>query len=107
MSSPTGTPPTSTLSSGCCAGSTPTSRTSTAAPGPATDDPLTGGLGLWTPAPRMRDAGLVSSAVLPVGRSAELALATALVRDLGDGRAGALIVEGEGGIRKTHLVHAL
>ncbi len=49
----------------------------------------------------------MSPAAVSVGRSVEFALATDMARDLGDGRAGALIVEGEAGIGKTHLVHAL
>ena len=55
----------------------------------------------------MRDADRVSSAPPPVGRSVEFALATAAVRALVDGHAGALVVEGEAGIGKTHLVQAL
>jgi chromosomal replication initiation ATPase DnaA len=55
----------------------------------------------------VRDADRVSSAPPPVGRSVEFALATAAVRALVDGRAGALVVEGEAGIGKTHLVQAL
>ena len=42
-----------------------------------------------------------------VGRSVESALAAAAVRELGDGRPGALAVEGEAGIGKTQLVQAL
>jgi DNA-binding CsgD family transcriptional regulator/tetratricopeptide (TPR) repeat protein len=42
-----------------------------------------------------------------VGREAELALAAAAVRELGDGRAGALVFEGEAGIGKTWLVERI
>jgi DNA-binding CsgD family transcriptional regulator len=42
-----------------------------------------------------------------VGRETELAVAAAAVRDLGEGRASVLVVEGEGGIGKTRLVQDL
>lgn len=49
----------------------------------------------------------MASAAPPVGRSVELARAAAALRELAAGRAGSLIVEGEPGIGKTHLVQAL
>ena len=49
----------------------------------------------------------VSSVEELVGREAELALAAAAVRGLADGRAGALVVEGEAGIGKTRLVQRI
>jgi DNA-binding CsgD family transcriptional regulator/tetratricopeptide (TPR) repeat protein len=42
-----------------------------------------------------------------VGREAELALAAAAVRQLSEGRASALVVEGEAGIGKTRLVQRI
>ena len=62
---------------------------------------------LWTTPTTVRHAEGVSSAPRLLGRSAEFALAAATVGELGDGRAGALIVEGEAGIGKTHFVEAL
>ena len=59
------------------------------------------------PVTPVRHAEGVSSAARLVGRSAEIAFAAAAARELGDGRASALIVEGEAGIGKTHLVQAL
>jgi DNA-binding CsgD family transcriptional regulator/tetratricopeptide (TPR) repeat protein len=55
----------------------------------------------------VRQAVGMPSAVRHVGRSAELALAAAAVRELGDGRVHALTVEGEAGIGKTHLVQVV
>ncbi len=46
----------------------------------------------------------MSSAEGLVGREVELALAAAAVRDLSEGRASALVIEGEAGIGKTRLV---
>ncbi len=43
----------------------------------------------------------------PVGRGVELEVATAAVRQLGDGRASVLVIEGEAGIGKTRLVQAI
>ena len=42
-----------------------------------------------------------------VGREAEFAVAAAAVRELGEGRASALVIEGEAGIGKTRLVQSL
>ena len=42
-----------------------------------------------------------------VGREAELALVTAAVRELGEGRASVLVVQGEAGIGKTRLVQSI
>ena len=42
-----------------------------------------------------------------VGREAELALAAAAVRDLSEGRASTLVIEGEAGIGKTRLVDCI
>lgn len=42
-----------------------------------------------------------------VGREAELAVASAALRELGEGRASALVVEGEAGIGKTRLVQSV
>jgi DNA-binding CsgD family transcriptional regulator/tetratricopeptide (TPR) repeat protein len=42
-----------------------------------------------------------------VGREAELGLAAAAVRQLGEGRASALAIEGEAGIGKTRLVQSI
>ena len=42
-----------------------------------------------------------------VGRETELALAAAAVRELGDGRASVLVIEGEAGIGKTRLVQSI
>jgi DNA-binding CsgD family transcriptional regulator len=49
----------------------------------------------------------VSSAQGLVGREAELALAAAAVRRLGEGRASVLVIEGEAGIGKTRLVQSI
>ena len=49
----------------------------------------------------------MSSAEGPVGREAEFALAAAVVRQLSDGRASALAIEGEAGIGKTRLVQSI
>ncbi|HET6967449.1 MAG TPA: AAA family ATPase, partial [Ornithinibacter sp.] len=49
----------------------------------------------------------MSAAELLVGREAELAEAGAAVRRLVEGRAGALVIEGEAGIGKTHLVRSV
>src|SRR6516225_1870432 len=49
----------------------------------------------------------VSSAEGLVGREAELAVAAAAVRQLSEGRASALAVEGEAGIGKTRLVQSI
>lgn len=49
----------------------------------------------------------VSAAELLVGRDAELAQAAAAVRELAAGRAGSLVIEGEAGIGKTHLVRRI
>jgi predicted ATPase len=46
----------------------------------------------------------MSSAGGLVGREVELALAAAAVRDLSEGRASVLVIEGEAGIGKTRLV---
>ena len=42
-----------------------------------------------------------------VGREAEFAVAAAAVRELSEGRASALAIEGEAGIGKTRLVQSL
>jgi DNA-binding CsgD family transcriptional regulator/tetratricopeptide (TPR) repeat protein len=49
----------------------------------------------------------VSSVAGLVGREAELALAAAAVRQLSEGRASVLVIEGEAGIGKTRLVQAI
>ena len=49
----------------------------------------------------------MSSAGRLVGREVELALATAAVRDLSEGRASVLVIEGEAGIGKTRLVECV
>ena len=49
----------------------------------------------------------MSSAEGLVGREVELALAAAAVRDLSEGRASALVIEGEAGIGKTRLVECV
>jgi DNA-binding CsgD family transcriptional regulator len=49
----------------------------------------------------------VSSVEGLVGREAELALAGAAVRELGEGRASVLAIEGEAGIGKTRLVQSI
>src|SRR6516162_10191343 len=49
----------------------------------------------------------LSSAVGLVGRVAELTVAAAAVGQLGEGRASALVIEGEAGIGKTRLVQAI
>ena len=49
----------------------------------------------------------VSSVVGLVGREAELGLAAAAVRQLSEGRASALAIEGEAGIGKTRLVRSI
>jgi hypothetical protein len=49
----------------------------------------------------------VSSAQPLVGREAELAMAGAAVRGLGEGRASVLAIEGEPGIGKTRLVQTV
>src|SRR5215471_14233120 len=49
----------------------------------------------------------VSSAEELVGREAELALAAAAVRQLSEGRASVLVIEGEAGIGKTRLVQSI
>ncbi|HZD01221.1 MAG TPA: AAA family ATPase [Actinomycetes bacterium] len=49
----------------------------------------------------------MSSADGLVGREAELALAAAAVRQLSEGRASALAIEGEAGIGKTRLVQSI
>ena len=49
----------------------------------------------------------VSSAEGLVGREGELALAAAAVRELGEGRASVLVIEGEAGIGKTRLVQSI
>ena len=60
--------------------------------------------GLW----RGRgEALMVSSAEGLVGREAELAVAAAAVRQLSEGRALALAIEGEAGIGKTRLVQSI
>lgn len=48
-----------------------------------------------------------SSARGLVGREAELALAAAAVRQLNEGQASALAIEGEAGIGKTRLVQSI
>ncbi|HET6663064.1 MAG TPA: AAA family ATPase, partial [Acidimicrobiales bacterium] len=50
---------------------------------------------------------MVSSADGLVGREAELAVAAAAVRQLGEGRASVLAIEGEAGIGKTCLVQGI
>ena len=50
---------------------------------------------------------MVSSADGLVGREAELALAAAAVRELSEGRASVLAIEGEAGIGKTRLVQSI
>jgi DNA-binding CsgD family transcriptional regulator len=42
-----------------------------------------------------------------VGREVDLAVAAAAVRELGEGRASALVIEGEAGIGKTRLVQSI
>jgi DNA-binding CsgD family transcriptional regulator/tetratricopeptide (TPR) repeat protein len=49
----------------------------------------------------------VSSVEAFVGREPELALTATAVRDLGEGRASALVIEGEAGIGKTRLVQSV
>ena len=49
----------------------------------------------------------MSSAEGLVGREAELALAAAALRDLSEGRASVLVIEGEAGIGKTRLVECV
>jgi DNA-binding CsgD family transcriptional regulator/tetratricopeptide (TPR) repeat protein len=49
----------------------------------------------------------VSSAEGLVGREAELAVVAAALRQLGEGRASVLVIEGEAGIGKTRLVQAI
>ena len=49
----------------------------------------------------------VSSAQELVGREAELAVASAAVRELGEGRASVLVIEGEAGIGKTRVVQSV
>ena len=49
----------------------------------------------------------MSSAEGLVGREAELRLAAAAVRQLSDGRASTLAIEGEAGIGKTRLVQSI
>jgi DNA-binding CsgD family transcriptional regulator/tetratricopeptide (TPR) repeat protein len=49
----------------------------------------------------------VSSAEGVVGREAELALAATAIRQLSEGRAAVLVIEGEAGIGKTRLVHSI
>ena len=49
----------------------------------------------------------VSSAEELVGREAEFALAASAVRQLSEGRASVLIIEGEAGIGKTRLVQSI
>src|SRR6516165_58635 len=49
----------------------------------------------------------MSSAAGLVGREAELALAVAAVGQLSEGRASALVIEGEAGIGKTRLVQSI
>src|SRR5499427_6971840 len=49
----------------------------------------------------------VPSAGVLVGRAAELGLAAAAVRRLREGRASALVIEGEAGIGKTRLVQSI
>jgi DNA-binding CsgD family transcriptional regulator len=49
----------------------------------------------------------VGSADGLVGREAEFALAAAAVRDVSEGRASALVIEGEAGIGKTRLAESL
>ena len=49
----------------------------------------------------------VSSAETLVGREAELATAADAVRDLSEGRASVLTIEGEAGIGKTRLVQSI
>ena len=49
----------------------------------------------------------MSSAEGLVGREAELALAGAAVRQLREGRASVLVIEGEAGIGKTGLVQSI
>ncbi|HEX6933758.1 MAG TPA: AAA family ATPase, partial [Streptosporangiaceae bacterium] len=49
----------------------------------------------------------MSSAEGLVGRKAELALAGAAIRQLREGRASALVIEGEAGIGKTRLVQSI
>jgi DNA-binding CsgD family transcriptional regulator/tetratricopeptide (TPR) repeat protein len=48
-----------------------------------------------------------SSAEAFVGREAELGVAAAAVRELSEGRASALVIEGEAGIGKTRLVQSV
>jgi len=67
----------------------------------------------WTPALAcgklwgVGEALSVSSAEGLVGREAELALTAAAVRQLSEGRASALAIEGEAGIGKTRLVQSI
>ena len=55
----------------------------------------------------MGEALGVSSAEGLVGREAEFAVAAAAVRQLSEGRASALVIEGEAGIGKTRLVQSI
>src|SRR6478609_5075019 len=58
--------------------------------------------------PRRLDGHLsVSSAEGVVGREAELALAATAIRQLSEGRAAVLAIEGEAGIGKTRLVQSI
>ena len=55
----------------------------------------------------MGEALKVPSAGVLVGREAELGLAAAALRRLREGRASALVIEGEAGIGKTRLVQSI
>ncbi len=56
----------------------------------------------------MKSLGSSSSSVADlVGRESEAALAAAAVREVGEGRASTLVIEGEAGIGKTRLVQTI
>jgi hypothetical protein len=57
--------------------------------------------------PGVTGTAFMSSAEGLVGRDAELALVAAAVRELGEGRASVLTIEGEAGIGKTRLVQRI
>lgn len=60
-----------------------------------------------TDSPRVANRSSMASTEGLVGREAELALVTAAVRELGEGRASVLVIQGEAGIGKTRLVESI
>jgi tetratricopeptide (TPR) repeat protein len=60
-----------------------------------------------TDSPRVANRSSMASTEGLVGRKAELALVTAAVRELGEGRASVLVIQGEAGIGKTRLVESI